>query len=389
MMGVDIEAAEVFSSIPVFQHSQHLVFVVARHKLNMLICIILFFYSTGRFFMSKGFLAACAAAVFLSAVSHGDEVVFKSGDRLTGAVKSVADGKMVFDSKVAGTLTLNTADIETFSTDAPIEVVKPDGTSQMLKVAASEGGSVSVLTAGAAQPQTMAIADMAKINPEKPRWKGAVVAGVTMVRGNTKSTAANIDANAQLRRENDRISLAAGYYYANQRDNATRQDNTTLNSWLIKGQYDYFFSDKMYGYGNMKLEKDRISNLDMRLTTGAGLGYQWIEQADLNFSTEAGLAYVSERYFSPSETRQNMAGRLAYHLDKAINDKVKAFHNLEYLPSLERADTFLGNADVGLRAALTSKLAFEAKAQLAYNSHPSAGLDKKDMRYILGLGWTF
>lgn len=339
--------------------------------------------------MSKGFLAACAAAVFLSAVSHGDEVVFKSGDRLTGAVQSVADGKMVFDSKVAGTLTLNTADIETFSTDAPIEVVKPDGTSQMLKVAASEGGSVNVLTAGAAQPQTMAIADMAKINPEKPRWKGAVVAGVTMVRGNTKSTAANIDANAQLRRENDRISLAAGYYYANQRDNATRQDNTTLNSWLIKGQYDYFFSDKMYGYGNMKLEKDRISNLDMRLTTGAGLGYQWIERADLNFSTEAGLAYVSERYFSPSETRQNMAGRLAYHLDKAINDKVKAFHNLEYLPSLERADTFLGNADVGLRAALTSKLAFEAKAQLAYNSHPSAGLDKKDMRYILGLGWTF
>jgi putative salt-induced outer membrane protein YdiY len=339
--------------------------------------------------MSKRFLTACVTLVFLSVIAYGDEVIFKSGDRLTGTVKSVANGKMVFDSKVAGKITLKTEDIETFSTDAPIEVVKTDGTSQMLKVAASEGGSVSVLADGVAQPQTLAIADMDKVNPEKPRWKGAVVAGMTIARGNTKSTAANIDANAQLRSEKGRISLAAGYYYANQRNNSTRQNNTTLNNWLIKGQYDYFFSEKMYGYGNLKLEKDRISNLDMRLTTGTGLGRQWIEKDDLNFSTEVGLAYLNERYFNPSETRQNMAARLSYHLDKSINDKVKAFHNLEYLPSTERADTFLGNADVGLRAALTSQLAFEAKAQLAYNSHPSEGREKKDTRYILGLGWTF
>lgn len=339
--------------------------------------------------MLNRFFAACAAAAFFVIAARGDEVIFKSGDRLTGTIKSIADGKMLFDSKVAGTLTLKTEEIETFSTEAPIEIVKADGTSHNLKVAAAEGGAVSVLTPGAAQPQTMAIADMAKVNPEKPRWKGAVIAGVTMVRGNTKSTAANIDANAQLRREDDRIALGAGYYYANQRDNGTGQDNTTLNSYFAKGQYDYFFSDKMYGYGNLRYEKDRISNLDMRLTAGAGLGYQWLEQDDLNFSTEAGIASVNERYSNPSESRHNMAARLAYRFDKAINDKVKAFHNLEYLPSLERADTFLGNADVGLRAALTSKLAFEAKAQLAYNSHPSAGRDKKDMRYILGIGWVF
>jgi len=339
--------------------------------------------------MSKRILAACAAAAFVAITTHGDEVVFKSGDRLTGTIKAVADGKMVFDSTVAGTITLKTEDIETFSTEAPIEIVKADGTSQTLKVAASEGGSVSVLTPGNAQPQTIAIADMAKINPEKPRWKGAVVAGVTIVRGNTKSTAANIDANAQLRRENDRITLGAGYYYANQRNNTTRQDNTTLNSWFAKGQYDYFFSEKFYGYGNLRYEKDRISNLDMRLTAGTGLGYQWIEQDDLNFSTEAGIASVNERYFNPSESRNNMAARFAYHTDKTINKHVTAFHNAEYIPSLERADTFLANGDIGLRAALTASLAFEAKAQLAYNSHPSAGREKKDMRYILGLGWTF
>ncbi len=38
---------------------------------------------------------------------------------------------------------------------------------------------------------------------------------------------------------------------------------------------------------------------------------------------------------------------------------------------------------------LPARLALEAKAQLAYNSQPSAGRDKKDLRYILGVGWTF
>jgi len=89
------------------------------------------------------------------------------------------------------------------------------------------------------------------------------------------------------------------------------------------------------------------------------------------------------------ETRTYMAGRLAYHLDKSFNDHVKAFHNLEYIPSFERIDTYLVNADVGMRAAMTARLALEAKAQLAYNSQPSDGRDKKDLRYILGVGWTF
>jgi len=38
---------------------------------------------------------------------------------------------------------------------------------------------------------------------------------------------------------------------------------------------------------------------------------------------------------------------------------------------------------------LTSQLVVEAKAQLAYNSQPADDRDTKDMRYILGVGWTF
>ena len=339
--------------------------------------------------MKKTWALAITSCLGITASILGDEVLFKSGDRLTGTIKAVAGGKMAFVSKVAGALTLDMADIKTFSTDEPIEIAMADGTTHMQKVAASDEGFVSVIPGGTAQPQSLSLSNVAKINPDKPHWKGAFIAGATLVRGNTENSTASVNAEAARRTEDDRITLGAGYYFANQRDNNTGDNSTSADNWFLKGQYDYFFSEKFYGYGNLRYEKDRIANLDMRLTPGIGLGYQWIERANLNFSTEGGLSYVHEEYTEPDDTRDYTAARLAYHADKSFNENVKLFHNLEYIPSLERADTFLVNTDVGMRAAMTARLALEAKAQLAYNSMPSEGRDKRDTRYILGVAWTF
>jgi putative salt-induced outer membrane protein YdiY len=334
--------------------------------------------------MNKTWLLAFTGCAGMMVSAFGDEVLFKSGDRLTGTVKSLAGGKMLFDSKVAGPLTLNLDDIRTFSTDAPIEIALTDGSSLNQKISASADGQVAV-DAG----KTLPFADIAKLNPDKPKWTGVVSAGATFVRGNTKSDTASLGVEAARRTDNDRTTLGAGYYTAKQRDNTTRDSSRIADNWFLKGQYDYFFSEKFYGYGNIRYEKDRIADLDIRLTPGIGAGYQWIERADLNFSTEAGVNWVYEKYTDPDETRTYMAGRLAYHVDKSFNAHVKAFHNLEYIPSFEYLDTFLVNSDIGLRAAMTTRLALEAKAQLAYNSQPSDGRDKKDLRYILGVGWTF
>ncbi len=330
-------------------------------------------------------LATCLTVTAVSA----DEVLFKSGDRLTGTVKSVADGKMSFASKVAGDLTLKLDDIATFSTDGPVTLVLADGTSLAQTAAPADAGVIRLQPEAGAPARLLPLADLLKLNPEPVRWKGAVVAGATFARGNTHSETASLAADAVRRSETDRISLGAAYFSSKQRDNTTRKESTTADNWFLKGQYDHFFSAQTYGYGNLRYEKDRIANLEKRVSPGLGFGYQWAERKDRTFSTEGGASWIYEQYSEPSETRTYLAGRLAYHLDQAFNDHVKAFHNLEYLPSLERFDAFLVNADIGLRAALTASLVLEAKAQMAHNAQPADNRDKNDLRYILGLGWTF
>lgn len=337
--------------------------------------------------MHKGWSMVLASVISVTIVS-GDEILFKSGDRLTGTVKSVAGGKMVFDSTVAGPVTLKMDAIKTFSTEKAIEMVQTNGKVLVQKVGMGAEGQVTVL-ADAAQPQTMPFAEIAQINPGKPKWTGAVVAGATLTRGNTESSTANINAEATRRGERDRVYLAAGYLFANQRDNNTRQNSTSADNWFIKGKYDYFFTQRFFGYANMKYEKDRIANLDMRLSPGAGAGYQWVENASVNFFTEAGLTYVREVYTDPDETRNYVAARGAYHFNVVLNEHVKGFHNLEVIPNIEDVQAVLLYTDVGLRAAMTERLFLEGKAQLAFNSQPADNREKKDMRYTLGIGWTF
>lgn len=327
----------------------------------------------------------CLLTIACSATA--DEVLFKSGDRLTGTVKSMANGKMVFDSKVAGTITLKMEDIETFSTEKKIDLIMKDGK----KVSSEMVGSKQIgrVISGADTKTSLALTDIAKINPPEVKWTGDITAGATFVRGNTESDTASAAFNTSRRSDYDRISFSGQYLYAQEHNFTTKDDDTTTDNWFLKGQYDYFFTKKHYFYGSAKYEKNKIQDLDKRFTPGLGYGYQWIESADMNFKTELGGFWIYERYTDPDETRTYQAARLAYSFDKKLSESLKFYHNMEYIPSLENVNYFLANADVGLQAKLTSSWAVDTKIQGSYNSEPSDDKEKLDMRYIVGLTWKF
>lgn len=345
-------------------------------------------FSKGIIMRTSQFYALLTVLAMASVTTlRADEVLFKSGDRLTGTVKSVEGGKMTFESKVAGTLTLKMDDIKTFSTEKPIDIVLKSG-DETAKITAAQSKDGQIVNASN-DKDAIALDQIAKVNPPPVKWTGAVNAGATIIRGNTHSETATLGFNAARRSDIDRISAEGAYLFARQRDTKAHVNDTTADNLYVKGQYDFFVSKKGYLYGNLKFEKDRIADLERRFTPGLGYGYQWIESADINFKTEAGVSWIYEKYTDPEEVRTYLAGRLAYGFDWMITDDVKLYHNLEYIPSFERADTCLVNTDLGLQVALTSRLALDLKAQLLYNSQPAPGIDKLDTRYITALSWKF
>lgn len=329
-----------------------------------------------------------------ASAARADEVIFKNGDRLTGTITSVDGGKLKIKSKVAGDVSVDMKDVQTFTTDAPVQMRLKDKTLLRDKVSAGgekvepakpAEGPAEVVVGG----NTLAVDDIKRIQP-KQAWTGAVLANGDLARGNTHTTSLGVAADATLRRDdenyNDRFTLGAAYNFGKEKVggvNATSADN-----WFAQVKYDKFFTDQFYGYGVFRYDHDRLAFLNYRLAPGVGVGYQWVESADFNFSTEAGVSYVYEDY-SNDGTEDRAALRLAYHVDKKMNEQVSLFHNLEWLPGFEDPSDYNLITDAGLRAKITKTMFSEFKVQYLRDNTPAPGAQKNDVRFMLGVGWSF
>ncbi|HEX4796379.1 MAG TPA: DUF481 domain-containing protein [Humisphaera sp.] len=332
-------------------------------------------------------LTAFAVCLSLTGSALADQIVFKNGDRLTGKIVSMDGGKLVVKSAVAGAVTVDLKDVSTFSTDGPIEIHLNDGTVLKQPVAVDKEGTIS---AGGAdmKPETISLGAVKSINPPNGTWTGSVTVGGSFARGNTDSDSINASAHVVRRGENDRITADAGYFWSREHVPGVSGKHETENNWFISPKYDYFFQPKLYGYANARIERDLIAKLSLLFSPGVGVGYQWVEKPDFHFNTEGGLSWLY-RDFSNDGTTESAALRLAYHIDKKLNDKVTVFHDLEYLPGLDSINNYFFDTDAGIRTTLTEKMFAEIKLDFKYNSIPAPGQQNSDTRFLVGVGWNF
>ncbi len=315
------------------------------------------------------------------------EVILKNGDRLTGKLTASAVGDLKIESDALGEVKVDMKDVRTFSSDEPVELRLTDGS--VIKESITVGDEGTVRTAGPAG-RVVQLSSIDKINPPAVKWTGAISLAGALASGNTKSIGLTLDASAVRRTDDDRITLGAGYRFQRERDPGTGTNSETQNRYFINAKYDYFLTKKFYVFGNVGVEHDAIANLDLRLTPGLGVGYQWLETAKMNFNTEAGLTYVYEKYAGVSGSNEYLSLRLAYHFDwKLLDEKVLLFHNLEYLPSLEDISDYLINTDIGVRTMMTSAWFTQFKVALIYDSTPAPGKTEADLQFLLGVGYAF
>jgi putative salt-induced outer membrane protein YdiY len=335
-----------------------------------------------------------------ASVSRGDEILFKNGDRMTGTIDTY-DGLKLTIKTGGNKVDVDLKNVKTFSTAEPIEVVLKDGTRIKRRVVMGADGKVSLVDASA-PPTTVPAAvprstepiasvfpfDQIKaINPPAVKWSGSVLLGGMITTGNSQTESLNAAGHLGRRTDKDRIQFDASYLFGRQKVPGDGTHETT-NNWTIQGKYDYFFTERLYGYATARVERDVIAGLNLRFTPGVGAGYQWIDTPRWKFNTEGGVSYIYRDY-SNDGTSESVSLRVAYHLIGKIADKVSVFHNFEYLPGLDRIENYLITADAGLRTDITGKLFAEFKVEWRYDSKPAPGKVYNDARYIASLGWAF
>ena len=202
-------------------------------------------------------------------------------------------------------------------------------------------------------------------------------------------------ADVNRRWEKDRLTADAGYYYAASGDSKQDKQKTT-SRFEAQAQEDHFWTQKFYTYVNGKYETDRIMDLDYRWRVGLGGGYQWLENDDfgfgkVSFNQEVGLSYVGEKYEHVDDDNYG-AFRYAHHLawEIAAVKNLSFAHNLEWLPQVDEwADNYIIDADAGIVYKFSANWQLVAKVEWDYKSKVAPGTKHSDLRYILGLGYTW
>ncbi len=328
--------------------------------------------------------------VFITAASAiSDQIVFKNGDRITGTVKQMTDGKLVVCSDIAGDITIDMSKIESIRTDAKVEMHMSDGTVVHDRLASISDQTYIPDTNQT--PVTIDLTQIAALNPpasEKPKWTGDVAAGLSSSHGNTRADRINISGNLKKRREKDRVNLSFDLTQGKQRDSDTGEMDTIEDWWRAIGKYDYFFTKKLFGYVDVRYETDEIAQLDRRVVYGAGPGYQWIETERLKFSTLAGFASVYEK-FENETSNTDCTLQLGYDLNFKVNSVLTFSHDLNYYPVLENISDYYLTSEAELRAALWSKMFASFKVIFDYDTSPARQASNTDVKYLFGVGWTF
>jgi putative salt-induced outer membrane protein YdiY len=343
----------------------------------------------------KGFaLTVCAFVCVCHSPAHADEIQFTNGDRLTGKITTLKDGKVVVDSTVAGKVTLNWTDVATLSTDEPVTLQLEGGSVIVDKLVKAEPGTVTTAGNDKVSSQTIPLEKAVKVNPEPAHWTGQIVAGADIERGNTVKTAANLDLNAVRRSESDRITFNAAYRSETSQAKNTNTDHSgdksvTASREYGELQYDLFFTKKWFGWANTKAEKDRVASLGLRFTAGVGAGYQFYETDEFKWSMDVGPTFISENFTDDTPNNNYIALRIGSKLDWMMYPGLTFYQYTNWYPSLQRINDQLVEAQTGLRYKIFGSFFGESKIVWRWDTTPARNSSQVDLAYILGIGYGF
>lgn len=224
---------------------------------------------------------------------------------------------------------------------------------------------------------------------EDPKWTGQVSAGWSSSRGNSHTDNLSASASAERRGEDNRISGGADYARSTQTNTTNGQKSTTEDWYRLLGQYDHFFSQKVFGFVNGRYESDKIAQLDYRLLLGAGAGYQLVESERTNVALEGGLAWKQEAYNNATPTSDDATLQLGYKVNHQIVDTVQLLHDLTYYPVIDDFSDYYVTSTGEFRGNFTDNMFSSFKVIYSRDATPAAGRKNSDIKYILGIGWNF
>jgi putative salt-induced outer membrane protein len=207
-------------------------------------------------------------------------------------------------------------------------------------------------------------------------WTGKGELGGSFASGNSENEAVN--AALEVKKSHDQWTHTLGFAgnYGND------GEETTAERWELRGQTQYEFTERAYGFGAARYEDDRFSSYDYQASLSGGLGYKIIDTERTKFWVQGGPGYRFAEFRDTGESEDGIIFRGDLGLDHQLTDTTKIVER--FLVEAGSDNTYLQN-DLGLEVTISGALALRLGYQVRHNSDVLPGIEKTDTLATVGL----
>lgn len=218
------------------------------------------------------------------------------------------------------------------------------------------------------------------------QWSAKAQAGAVAARGNTTTDSANVklDVARELEKWKHAVSLAAVY--------ASDETGATGQRWEARGQSDYKFHPKGFGFASARYEEDRFSGFEYQTTYGAGLGWRFYDDPITKFVVQLGAGYKVFRTRDaldddditviPGERQEELVGQFGIDFQRELTPTTKVVN--KFLVESGANNTFLQN-EFSVQVNILESLALAVGYAARYNTDPPEGFEELDTLTTLNL----
>jgi len=316
-----------------------------------------------------------------------DTLKLSDGSMLFGKLLSANSGQINFESEHAGSLLIAVKDVQELVSQRVVVFKFTDGRVIRLPKVKMTREPVTITTQNG--PMMYALADIDTINPEPwmlgkgHRWTGSMIFALELQSGNTDKQEIDFDLNSVWRQSEVRYTLRA----SGELDEAN--ETITSDDYTVSAKSDRFLSDTTYAGANLYFEADKFAHLKRRSMFSVYYGKQWYSKPRLRFSTEPGLAFVSE---SRTELDQQSYFAFSWNADmhsNALGPNTDSYLNQVGVWNMEDTTDIVINTRIGIRMPVRHKITLNTELKLEYDSGAPADVEELDQTFTIGLGYRW
>jgi hypothetical protein len=345
---------------------------------------------TRNFSIASLLVAWLSFAGAAQAAPKTDVITFVNGDRITGEIKGLEQGKLSLSTDAAGTIEIEWDKIAALRTNQDVQVELASGLRYFGKVLEpSQPDRLRIATDDEAKGWELRYADVIRLAPIDrgglfKRLDGYVTAGYDYAKANDQQNF-NFSGGVNSRNQIRQWSIDGSGQLTSQ------QQLPDSKRYDVTGQYRRFLAERWFRQAFARVEGNDELGLDMRATLGAAFGRYVLQSQTQEWAAYAGVS-VTEENFGTDKNLQSVEGVLGtqYSLFRFNRPEATLDASLDVLPSFTQAGRVRSEGKIRSRYEIIKDLFFEISLYGSYDSQPDENaMSNIDYGIVTSLGYSF